>query len=181
MATAGLYMGDDDPPTFDAQLQLAESLCVNNRNLEHSPFWQFLDGLSWALLGAPFNETSDSWGWSNLFKIGWSSINNPSNWRQPLIGDQRDVCIAALNEEFVQLHDSLIIIASGERFGLIEKYEDKWNKDYEETGVWSFTDANSHNLYVTCYHPRYLVSGGRVWGSALGYTIHLARTMPRFA
>jgi hypothetical protein len=115
MATDGDYWADD-PQLFDQRVQIAESLCNNRHDRARSPFWQFLDGLTWALLGAPFNETSDRWSWSNLLKIGWS-VGNPNQWRppvEPLLKEkQRDVCIAALREEFVKLHEILIIIASG--------------------------------------------------------------------
>ena len=188
-------MGDDDPPTFDAQLRLAELLCVRNRNLSGSPFWQFLDGLTWALLGAPFDETSDRWGWSNLLKIGWSSEYNPIRWPQPLIGDQQDICATSLYEEFMELHNSLIIILSRNEFYVLDnskcfqKLISQWEPAYldnfgghynEQTSVWSFADSNSGNLYVHCDHPNY-AKNARFWGSALGRIIHLARAMPNFS
>jgi len=195
MVTAGPYMGDDDPPTFDAQLRLAKSLCVSNRDLAGKPFWQFLDGLSWGLLGAPFDETSDSWGWSNLLKIGWSSIDNPVRWPRPLREDQRDVCASALCEEFAKLKNSLVVVASRDEFGILAKsfprllpqwrteYNDNFIGDYnEQTSVWSFTDPKSGNLYIHCDHPGYFVRAReRFWGSALGRIIHLARAMPKFS
>jgi hypothetical protein len=83
---------------------------------------------------------------------------------------------------------------SGNTFGMLESpyffakptppwRKDSWNKDYrEQTGVWSFTDPNSGNLYIHGYHPGYAVRAyNSFWGSALGRTIQLARTMPRFA
>jgi hypothetical protein len=78
------------------------------------------------------------------------------------------------------------VIVSNNTFGVLDspnifpKLVPHWNKDYEQTGVWSFADPNSGNLYIHDYHPRYAVKKG-FWGSALGCTIHLARTMPRFA
>jgi hypothetical protein len=182
MATAGFYIGDDDPPSFDAQLRLAQS-CTNNRSLADSPFWQFLDGLTWALLGGPFNETSDRWGWSNLLKIGWSKANPNAQLRNA----QREACITSLREEFEKLHDSLIVIVSNDRFKVLDSndvfpklvpqwksdYDGNWNKDYnDETGLYWFEDKRSRNLYVHGYHPR---AAARFFGSALGRTIHLAR------
>jgi hypothetical protein len=82
MATSGDYWADA-PQTFDARSQVARSLCANRHERAHRPFWQFLDGLTWALLGAPFDETSDRWGWSNLLKIGWSG-GNPDEWPSPI-------------------------------------------------------------------------------------------------
>lgn len=199
MATDGGYWADD-PQTFDQRSQCTELLCAPHTRDERmrSPFWQFLDGLSWALLGAPYDETSDRWGWSNLLKIGWS-VGNPNQWRPPvepqLKDAQRDICVIALREEFEKLHGSLIVICSGNTFGVLESpdffprlvpqwqknYADNWNRDREETGVWWFIDPNSGNLYVHGYHPNYAVINN-FWGSALRYTIHLARTLlPRFA
>jgi hypothetical protein len=196
MATEGGYLADE-PQNFDARSQVARSLCANGRHERaHRPFWQFLDGLTWALLGGPFDETSDRWGWSNLLKIGWSG-GNPEEWPSPikpkLIDDQRSACVASLRDEFEELHDSLVVIVSSNTFGVLDnadlfpqlvpgwqdKYDDNWNKDYESsTGVWSFKDTHSRNLYIHAEHPRRAVSAIKpYWGSALGRIIHLARTM----
>jgi hypothetical protein len=168
MATHGDYWADD-PQIFDQKLQHAESLCNNRDDRAPSPFWQFLDGLTWALLGGPFDKTSDRWGWSNLLKIGWST-GNPNQWRAPIEPNledaQRDSCVTALREEFEQLHGSLIVIGSGNTFGVLESPDllEKlvpqwnWNKDNEQTGVWWFTDSKSGNLYVNCEHPRRAVN-----------------------
>jgi hypothetical protein len=191
MATDGDYWADDEQ-TFDQRLQCTESLCNNRHDRAGSPFWQFLDGLTWALLGAPFNETSDRWGWSNLLKIGWS-VGNPNGWQVKLIEEQREVCAISLREEFEKLHESLIIIGSRNAFGVLDsphifpklmpQWRDNWNKDHhEQTGVWSFTDPKSSNLYVHCEHPGYAIrAASSFWGSALGRIIHLARVLPGFA
>ena len=78
--------------------------------------------------------------------------------------DQRDVCISSLREEFGSLRNSLIVIVSGETFGVLDspatfpKWVPHWNKDYDsQTGVWSVADLNSGNLYIHGYHPRYAV------------------------
>jgi hypothetical protein len=199
MATDGDYWADD-PQTFDQQLRHAEELCNNRHGRAGSPFWQFLDGLTWALLGGPFDKTSDRWGWSNLLKIGWS-VGNPNAWRPPveprLINEQRAACVASLCEEFAKLNNSLVVIVSGNTFGVLDspdlfsnlipnwqqKYEDNWTKDYHvDTGVWSYADSKSGNLYVHCEHPGYAArTWYSFWGSALGRIVHLARTMSRFA
>ena len=187
----------DDPQTFEQRLQRTEWVCNSKvGDWLHSPFWQFLDGLTWALLGDSYVKTVDRWGWSNLFKIGWSSIRDPQQWPPPLKDKQRDICVTALREEFKQLHETLIVIVSAGRLDVLdspdlfptfvpqwqEEYEDNWNKDnHETTGVWWLKDPNSRNLYVHGYHPRAAVQQ-RFWGSALGRTIHLARSLlPRFA
>lgn len=190
MATRGDY-GADHPQTFEACKLIAETLCTIRRDdLARSQFWQFLDGLTWALLGDSFDKTSDRWGWSNLLKIG-CRIGNPN---RKLIKDQQNVCVSSLHEEFERLRNSLIVIVSAETLGVLDSphifprlvphwnkdYERNWNKDHEDTGVWSFADPDSGNLYIHVYHPRHAVTKG-FWGSELGCTIHLARTMPRFA
>jgi hypothetical protein len=106
------------------------------------------------------------------------------------------------SRQFKELHNSLVVIVTGNTFGVLDnadlfprlvpgwqdKYADNWNKDYEssqksQTEVWSFTDAHSGNLYIHADHPgRALRAFNPHWGSALGRTIHLARTsMPNFA
>jgi len=196
MATHGAYGADIPQTTFDAQLALAESLCTNRRDhLAHTPFWQFLDGLTWALLGAPSAETSDRWGWSNLLKIGWSE-GAPNDWRKEMKDAQQDICAVALRKEIERLHHSLVVIVSFSPLNVLDSdkvfpqliqnwnmdYESNWKKDYhEQTGLWWFNDQKSGNLYVHGHHPRPAVYGG-YWGSALGRTIQLARaSMPRFA
>ena len=132
-------------------------------------------------------------GWSNLLKIG-CSLGNPNQWPRPvssLIDEQKEICIAALEEELGSLHDSLIVIATGNTFGVLEGALPKvisgwqeafWNKEHEETGCWTYEDPNSRNLYINCEHPGRAVRPPQSsWGSALGYIIHLARAMPRFA
>jgi hypothetical protein len=96
--------------SFKTRLAITTDFCTKGRHFRaSSPFWQFLDGLSWALFGAPFHETTNKWGWSNLLKIGWSS-GNPHQWRAPvrpsLIDEQRVTCSKALSEEFTGLEDS---------------------------------------------------------------------------
>jgi hypothetical protein len=192
MATDSDYWADD-PPDFDLRLDRTQSICTDpNANPGTTPFWQFLDGLTWALLGAPFRNCWDRWGWSNLLKIGWS-VGSPDEWHPKLLDEQRDICVTALREELEPLHNSLIVAVSANPFGVLDssrlfprlvpnwqaKYDDNWDRSHEETGCWSFTDPNSGNLYIHCYHPNYPLNAGE-WGSALGYIIHLARRMPRF-
>ena len=180
MATNGCYW-PGDPQTREGCLKLAELLCTNRKDhLARAPFWQFLDGLTWALFGAPFHESSERWGWSNLLKIGWS-VGNPNEWRPPvkptLIDKQREACVTSLREEFERLHRSLIVIVSADTFGVLDATLESrnWNKEYhEQTGIYWSTDSRS-NVYVHGYHPRYLI------GSPLGRTINLARKTLGFA
>jgi hypothetical protein len=199
MATDGDY-GATAPQTFARQLRRAEDGCKRRHDRARSAFWQFLDGLTWALLGGPFEKTSDRWGWSNLLKIGWS-VGNPHQWRPPvqpiLKDDQRDVCVSALRQEFENLSKSLIVICTGDTFGVLDSrdlfpklvphwknsYADNWDKaNNDQTGVWSLRDPKSGNLYAHCYHPRHMVQAwDSFWGSALGYIIHMARaSIPPF-
>lgn len=182
IATAGDYRGDADPPTFDAQRDVVESLCTDNcRDLAASPFWQFLDGLTWALLDGPFHETTNRWGWSNLLKIGWSDANPNAELRAA----QQTTCINALREEFDKLHDSLIVIVSNDTFGVLDspylfpQIVPLWNTNYhEQTGLYWFKDQRLGNLYVHGYHPRATLGPREPrWGSALGRTIQLARAL----
>jgi hypothetical protein len=115
MATDGDY-GGTPRQTFARQLRRAEDLCTTRHDRAGSAFWQFLDGLTSALVGNPFEKTADRWGWSNLLKIGWS-VGNPNQWRPPvepkLKDDQRDVCVCALRQEFEKLHKTLIVVCTG--------------------------------------------------------------------
>ena len=200
MATNGPYC-TNAPNEFDERARFAESLCITrDRGLVRTPFWQFLDGMAWALLGGPFNERSERFGWSNLLKIGWSD-GNPNQWRPPiaplLIDEQREACVTSILEELENLHDSLIVIATANAFGVLEDielfprlveewqsdYQQNWQKSYyEQTGVWWFKEVRSRNLYVHCFHPGYAVrASDSFWGSALGRIINLAQDMPAFA
>jgi len=91
-----------------------------------------------ALLGAPYDEAPDRWGWSNLFKIGSRSENDPGKWPQRLRDDQRDICATSLSEEFAKLHNSLIVIASNRRFDVLDnlrcfpKLISSWNNTYDK-------------------------------------------------
>jgi hypothetical protein len=175
MATNGDYW-TGHPQTREGCLKLAKGLCTNRTDhLARTPFWQFLDGLTWGLFGAPFHESAERWGWSNLLKIGWS-VGNPNEWRPPvkpaLINKQRDACVTSLREEFKKIRRSLIVVVSADTFGVLDAVLESrnWNKEYhEQTGIYSFSDSQG-NLYVHGYHPRYLL------GSPLGRTINLART-----
>jgi len=192
IATRGEFWASDTQD-FDTRLGVTEQ-CVSGREGCETPFWQFLDGLTWALFGAPFDQTKEQWGWSNLLKIGWSE-GNPG---QRLRDDQRDICAKSLREEFEQLHHSLVVIASSGTQNVLDhpavfpqlvprwkaSWSDNWHQNYDtQTGIWWFKDVYSGNLYVHNYHPRRMVQAGdSFWGSALGCTIQLARAlMPRFA
>ena len=93
--------------SFKSCLLATEAFCASRRHeREHSPFWRFLDTLTRELLGAPYSETTDRWGWSNLLKICWSE-GSPDRWPTELVELQREACIAAMREEFTRLRQSL--------------------------------------------------------------------------
>jgi hypothetical protein len=190
IGTKGCYDGNNEQ-TFEACLERARALCINQPT---SDFWQFLDGLSWALFGEPSSETTDRWGWSNLLKIGWSQ-GSPAKkgWPAQLVQRQTETCVAALGEELSSLKNSLVFFASFETFGVLDcalsqinknswkqKYEENWKK-CDNAGIYWRKDQTKGNLYVHGYHPRAAVIK-RCWGTALGYTVHLVRReMPGFA
>jgi hypothetical protein len=186
MGTHGEY-NTDKPQTLDSCLELARALCHENIQ---SDFWQFLDGLSWTLFNASFDETIDQWGWSNLLKVGWSK-GNPTNWPRALMMRQTEACIAALYEELMALRNSLVIVATYNTFAILDAVLPKvipswdtssWQRDHEEAaGLWWLKDPKSNNLYVHCYHPRAAVIY-KFWGTMLGCTVKLARcALPNFS
>jgi hypothetical protein len=140
---------------FETCLAWSTDICSRGpHDRSQTPFWQFLDHLTRALLKARYYEASDRYGWSNLLNIGWSEANK---WPKPIIDHQRVVAIAALRKEFSQLHDSLVFIASANEYGIarhIVAPDNEWNKDQEKAGIWWIRDKVSGNLSVHGYHPK---------------------------
>jgi hypothetical protein len=156
---AGLDAEDNHPDssaTLEAALEATEQFVQSGmRGRRHSPFWNFLDGLTTDLLGGPSDTVSDRWGWSNLLKIGWSR-GNPANWPTMLIELQRNTCEEALRGELSRLRDSLIFVASNPEFRVLHPVagdETEWNQDHQEDGIWWLKDNLHGNLYVHGYHP----------------------------
>lgn len=57
VATDGDF-GAGEPQTLSACYQRSAELCNGKRHARsHTPFWQFLDGLSVNLLGGPYEQT----------------------------------------------------------------------------------------------------------------------------
>jgi hypothetical protein len=109
----------EEAGSFSSSLRATEEFIGEGRHgRSHTPFWQFLDCLTIELLGGPFQETSDCWGWSNLLKIGWSN-GTPASWPSKLKDIQRGACIEALQEELGSLRDSLVFVASQEQLGIL--------------------------------------------------------------
>jgi hypothetical protein len=165
--------------SFESCLQATEAFCVNRRNeREHSPFWRFLDGLTRELLGGPYSETTDRWGWSNLLKICWSE-GPPDHWPRELLELQREAYIAAMREELVRLQQSLVFVGALDDFGILKSTvgeESLWNKEHqEEAGLWWLSEAATGNLYVHGYHPSH-ARRQRFFEAALKRTVELART-----
>jgi hypothetical protein len=183
MGTKGPYFLDEDQ-TMEACLGRAEAL-AHARIKSH--FWTFLDGISWALLGAPYDQTSGHWGWSNVIKIGWDSGHK---WPPgELNGDLNAVFAAALLEEFSQLQNSLILLMCSSALDILDRsdlfpalgipgwqepFSANWHKQ-DDAGLWWFTDRRSGNLFIHGYHPGAMVQNWEpYWGTALGCIIHLA-------
>jgi hypothetical protein len=165
--------------SFEACLRDTEAFCGNRRHeREHSPFWQFLDGMTRELLGAPYYATTGRWGWSNLLKICWSE-GSPDCWPTPLIEAQREACTAALREEFMRLHESLVFVGKSDDFGILHSIVAEgryWNTEHEEkAGIWWFSDTVTGNLYIHGYHPNH-ARQQRFFAQALASTVQLAGT-----
>jgi hypothetical protein len=148
----------DGKQTFEACLNFSNGICSGHRphDRSHTPFWRFLDHLTRNILKGPYYETADRWGWSNLLKIGWSN-GSPKKWPQALVDRQREVAVVSLREEFSQLRDSLVFIASAEEYGIVRQLvgpEEEWNKDHAtKAGIWWLRDKASGNLFINGYHP----------------------------
>ena len=99
MGTHGPYKTDNDQ-TLAGCAEFAHTLCTGQIA---SDFWQFLDGLTLAVWGSRCGEITERWGWSNLFKIGWSRGNPSKGWPAPLLDRQRELCTNALYEELRNL------------------------------------------------------------------------------
>jgi hypothetical protein len=156
IATSGEF-GGDEPQDIESRWAYTEDMCGGERHKSaHTPFWQFLDRLTLALLGEGFTRTRQRWGWSNLMKIGWSVEPLP-RW---LAGRQADLCAAALREETAGLRNTLIFIATSEDHGVLERCLGAvaWNKDHAADGVWWMFDARTRNVWIHGYHPAYLLT-----------------------
>jgi hypothetical protein len=170
---------DYNEPNFDDAIKKTVEFCDNRRHPRaNTPFWRFLDKLTVNLLGGPFHETSDRWGWSNLLKISWSN-GSPNSWPPKFVRSQRHACQAALREEFEKFRQSLIFIGSYSEFDILWPVmgdQNKWNKnEYKDEGIWWLRDEATGNLYVHGYHPS-AAQQGRFLNPMLDATLTLART-----
>jgi hypothetical protein len=139
----------------------------------------FLDVLTRALLGGPYDATADRWGWSNLLKIGWSP-GAPADWPSQLIERQQGACAAALREELGQLRNSLVFVGSLDDFGILGEAPGgvpAWHGDDDKaTGIWWHRDEASGNLLVHGNHPSE-ARRGLIGELALERTVFLARNL----
>ena len=182
-ATEGMY-GAEGEQSFEACHERAARLCDRGPHARaHTPLWLFLDGLTRALLGGPYDATTDRWGWSNLLKIGWSE-GSPEGWPPGLIERQQAACAAALREEVARLRRSLVFVGSRDDFGILGEAlggSPAWHGERDEaTGLWWFRDEASGNLFVHGCHPS-AARQGQFIEAALDRTVLLARKLlPRF-
>lgn len=162
MATRGEFYGNCGDQSFGACLSRTKVECVDSKS--STPFWSYLNCLSQELLSEPYKHTQDSWGWSNLLKVGYSEVDNPSNWPPEFVTGQREICVAALTEELVRLRKTVIVIVSDPTFDVLERAVANsanvkrvdWNRSSEDVdGVWWWWDEQSKNLYVHEYHPNH--------------------------
>jgi hypothetical protein len=170
--------GAAEDQSFRARSMATENFCGHGRHgRDHSPFWKFFDALTRALLGGAYHETLDRWGWSNLLKIA-ASEGSPGNWPTDLVEYQREACITALREEFAQLRQSLIFIASYHEYGILRRIlpdEEHWGKEFEASGgFWWLQDPKTGNLYVHSYHPSHM-QRRKFFRLAAEQTIELAK------
>jgi hypothetical protein len=179
--TAGEY-GAGGEQSYEACHERAARLCGRGpHGHAHTPVWLFLDALTRALLGGPYDETADRWGWSNLLKIGWSA-EAPEEWPPQLIERQQAACAIALREELAQLRDSLVFVASLDDFGILGEAlggaPDWHGSQDEDCGIWWRRDEASGNLLVHGCHPS-AARRGHFSDLALERTVLLARNLLR--
>ena len=161
-------------PSFEAGLRFSED-CLQTPRLRRTNFWQFINRLTGAILGGPYYETQDRWGWSNLLKIAGTK-ETPGNWPATLIEGQRSACIAALKEEIANLRHSLILITSRESYGIAhEAFGDKDRWENQSHGAYLRQDAVSRNVFVHCWHPKYLSFNQQLLDTTLTEIIRAAR------
>jgi hypothetical protein len=162
--------------SFNARLKSTEGVCLHNpSNVRNSPFWCFFNGLTSRLLNGSYLDTSARWGWSNLLKLAWSE-GEPKNWPSDIKKGQREVSIAALQEEFENLHQCLVFIGSGGDYDVLYPVvgdKELWNKEkQDETGLWWLKDKKSENLFIHGYHPKPMKLEG-IFDAALDAAVKL--------
>ena len=171
----------DDEQSVQACIRATEEFC-RHPTRGHSPFWRFLDRLTREILGGPYDQTQARWGWSNLLKVA-GTAGEPGDWPAALIEGQRTACITALQEEIARLRDSLIVVASGNEFGILYQTvaeESRWDKQARESNIYWFRDGIAGNTYVHCYHPQYM-SKQNFFEAAVTDIVRLAQeTLPSF-
>jgi hypothetical protein len=175
IATDGEWGGEYFyPSNYTECLGLTADMCKKRHDRARTPFWKYLDRLTTTLLGGSFETTHEWWGWSNLFKLGRTAGTPAQN--AGLISRQLDECIIALQEEFLSLKNSLIVIASAKSYGVLEGAIPglgTWDCSHENSGVHCFQDQ-SGNLYVWGYHPGH-AQRKKFFEKQLKATVKLAR------
>ena len=165
--------GDQD---FATRLKATEAWCRDPKR-PGSPYWQFINRITSALLGGAYDQTQHAWGWSNLLKIAGKE-GSPSDWGRDLVPAQRDAGVDALREEISALRDSLVIITSGQEFGVIYSVLPKlknWDTVNRPGCTYFLHDPDSGNAIVHSYHPKYMQMK-RHFDSAVEETIYFAKT-----
>lgn len=171
-------------PSFEAGLQGTEKTCQQPAlgSLGRTPFWHFLNCLSRPILNDTHIQTRQRWGWSNLLKVA-GTIGPPGEWPAALIDGQRAACRVAFREEIARLRDSLIVVVSGNEYGILYDSvaeEAKWDKQPRESKIYTLHDPASGNTYIHCYHPKYMQLNG-FFDAAVNDVVQLAReTLPPF-
>jgi hypothetical protein len=171
----------DGEQSFEARLLATEDF-YRHPTRGYSPFWRFLDRLTREILGGPYDQTQEWWGWSNLLKVA-GTVREPQYWPAVLIETQQAACIIAFQEEIARLRDSLIVVTSGNDYGILYKAvaeESRWDKQPSESKTYWFHDRIAGNTYINCYHPKYMSTQG-FFEAALTEIVRLAHeTLPSF-
>lgn len=170
-----------DEPTFAVNLSGTEKFC-HQPTRGGSPYWQFLNRLTFELLGGPYDRTQHLWGWSNLLKIAGTK-GPPGNWPAALIAMQREACLAAFREEISKLRNSLIVVTSENEYGIlldVAGSRELWNTTPRESQIFFRHDPVTGNTFVHAYHPKYMRQRN-FFEAAVADTIRVAReTLPTF-
>jgi hypothetical protein len=134
--------------------RLDKEFCEDPSGRSHTPFWQFLSGITLDMSGKRHYDCIELWGWSNLFKIAYNS-GRPSEWDPAFYEDQRQVGAMALAHEFAQLSNAVIFIGTNDDHQMIRSVlpDVEWDMSYNVDGISFWQDDRAHNLYIWGYHP----------------------------
>ena len=166
--------------TFESR-QSATERFVQSPDRGNKPFWRFVNQICIGLLAAPYDQTQDKWGWSNLLKIAGNE-DSPDKWPRTLKSGQSAACQTALSEELAGLRGALVVILSSDLYGVVtpEITGLQWDKEDRPGCTYWLEPGKTGNAIVNCYHPNYL-QRQKYFDDAVAETIHFSKkVLPPF-